>query len=141
MNEFIVHWGASKNELGEIKETVEAKNPNNAFKIAVEKWQHPEHPLICIYTELRYNPTWYNNPHYVGLKVRDGEHGMKRRSQQPTRSDSSIRWFERIEGASLTQNEILLAQLAELRIIKSCVVGTVVLVIVIPLIVGGIISG
>ena len=50
------------------------------------------------------------------------------------------RWFKRIERASLAQNEILLAQLAEVRIIKRCVVCTVVIAIVIPFIVGEIIS-
>ena len=62
-------------------------------------------------------------------------------SQLPAASDCSVGWFENVEGSTLTEKQILLAQLAELRIIKRCVVGTVVIAIVIPFIVGGIISG
>ena len=141
-----MRWGASKKEVGEKIETVEADSPNGAFKKAVEKWKYPEFALICIDSGLGYNAvfgyssTWFNNPHYVELKQEGKEKGKKVRSLQPARPDGAIGWFEKIEDANLTQNDILIAQLEELRIIRRCVVGTVVLVVVIPIILATIIS-
>ena len=76
----------------------------------------------------------FDNPHHKKLKEES-------RSEQTVKTDGSVGWYENLGESSLSDRDILLAQLHELRTIKRCVVGTVVIAIVIPVIVGGIISG
>ena len=145
MNEYEVEWSGAK-KGNPITHIVKANNEDEAFALAVSEHKFPGYPEInMMWGWGGCNDKRFKNPHYdaqcTGLEKIEAKPIKESRLQQPARSDGSIRWFERIEGASLTQNEILLAQLTELRIIKQCVVGTVVLVIVIPSIVGVIISG
>jgi hypothetical protein len=124
---------------------IEAENHQDAFNMATKQSGFDHCPIICIFSGWAYyfgfGLHWYSNPNYKRPEKLDIEKPKESRSEQPERSDGSVGWFENVEGSHLTEKQILLAQLAELRIIKRCVVGTVVIAIVIPVIVGGIISG
>ena len=69
-------------------------------------------------------------------KIRSRKKSELLGANEPERSDGSVGWFENVEGSHLSEKQILLAQLAELRTIKRCVVCTILIVIVIPIVFG-----
>ena len=147
MKKYQVEWHNKKNgEAFEVR-AIDGENHQDAFYKATEKWSFEDYPVISISSSSGWgvlvgmNVHWFQNPNYAGPEDVDVTKVLESPPQQPERSDGSVGWFEKVEGSSLTEKQILLAQLAELRIIKRCLVGTVVIAIVIPVIVGGIISG
>ena len=144
MKKYEVEWSSTKWSR-EIRHTIEATDEDHAYRIAIEKYSYPEYSHIGVFILSEGTVKEFDNPHHKKPKNESekvkAESRKESRPESPLTSDGSVGWFKRIERASLYQNEILLAQLAELRTIKRCVVGTVVLVIVIPTIVGVIISG
>ena len=118
-----------------------SKDEQHAYTQAIEEHTYSEHQKMVIFTGMRLFPNKFENPHYAGFEDPEIEKAIQSLAQHHTRSAGSVGWFENVEGSNMSEKQILLAQLAELRIIKRCVVGTVVIAIVIPLIVGGIISG
>ena len=121
--------------------TYSSKDKQHAYTQGIEEHTYSEYRNMVIFTGMRLFPNKFKNPHYGEGEHPETEKAIQSLAQQPTTSDDSVGWFENVEGSSLTEKQILLAQLAELRTIKRCVVGTVVIAIVIPVIVGGIISG
>ena len=143
MKEYTVEWIGAETE-DSVVHTIEAENYRDAFDTATKNHKYPYHPRISVCGDGFLDNDELDNPHY-GEEAKKpatlGGGGYTSQSQQPEISDGSVGWFEKVDGSSLTEKQILLAQLNELRTIKRCVVSTVVIVIVIPLIVGGIVSG
>ena len=143
MKKYKVQWVMSKIE-GAIGLTVEAKNCRDAFNIVVREHENSSHPYIYVYSGWGlFDHKEYSNPHYVQPQTAKPQVDDEARTQQPAPTDGRVArsggstdgsdgWFEKIDGSSLTEKQILLAQLSELRMIKRCVVGTVVIVVIIP---------
>ncbi len=78
------------------------------------------------------------NPHYVAhekvLLTKES------RPKQHAGTGGSVGWYENLGEKSLSDRGILIAQLHELRTIKRCVVCTILIVIVIPIVFGVITS-
>ncbi len=140
MKEYIVEW-FGKGEIS-ITKFFDAESESDAFDQAVKRYKNPKYSTICISWDGCADWVEFNNPHFGSDRADlESENRKFGRSIKPTRSDGSVGWFENAEGSTMTEKQILLAQLAELRTIKRYVVSTVVIVIVIPIIVGGLVSG
>jgi len=112
-----------------IKYEIFASDPEDAVEQLIETFPNTKHRAIRI-TGQGMKKLVFQNPNYAQPEpCADGAKDLRARLR--ARSD----------GSAMTEKQILLAQLAELRTIKRCVVSTVVIVIVIPLIVGVIVSG
>jgi hypothetical protein len=134
MKSYTVEWlrGTNAGLPPVTKYIVEADDVHDAFNKATGKYKLSAYRGIFI--------SWddgnerFDNPHY--------DHNYVDPAKAVTEKiDGSVGWYENLGESSFSDRDILLAQLHELRTIKRCVVGTVVIAIVIPLIVGGIISG
>jgi hypothetical protein len=144
MMEYEVEW-SSNMWSKEIRHTIWAEDEDHAYRNAIEKYTYPEYSHIGIFIVGGDTVKGFDNPHHKKLKEeskREGTKGVEEsRSEQTVKTDGSVGWYENLGESSLSDRDILLAQLHELQTIKRCVVGTVVIAIVIPVIVGGLISG
>ena len=78
----------------------------------------------------------FPNPNYIEPKISVVEKAKESRPEQPAGTDGSVGWYENLDESDLSDRDILLAQLHELRTIKRCVVCTILIVIVIPIVFG-----
>ena len=151
MKKYTVEWIGAQAE-DSIVHTIEAENYRDAFDIATKCHKYPLHPRIFVFGDGFMDNDELDNPHYAEPRKADtktiGEPHSRRTTplSQPaptvsheesslrtiSKRDGSVGWFENIDGSSLTEKQILLAQLSELRMIKRCVVGTIVIVVIIP---------
>ena len=142
MKKYKVAWVQSTTE-DTVTIVVEAENCDEAFRKAVEDHTNASHPNIYVYRGWGvFDHNEFINPHHpenqntLSSKIRKQTQSVDHLSREPSvRADGSIGWFERIDGTSLTEKQILLAQLNELRVIKRCVVGTVVVAVFIPIVI------
>ena len=124
MKNYTVEWWSNRIEASH---KIEASSENEAYKIAIDKFTYEEYPRILISTGWGLSPVNFENPHHPLNKSRP---------EQPARPDGSVGWSENLGESSLSDRGILLAQLHELRTIKRCVVCTILIVIVIPIVFG-----
>jgi len=139
MKKYTVEWHGKR--LTPHIHTYLSKDEQDAYTQAIKEHTYSGYRNMIIFSGVRLFPHKNKNPHYGVGENPEADKTIESLAQQHTRSDGSVGWFENVEGFSLTEKQILLAQLHELRTIKRCVVGTVVIAIVIPVIVGAIISG
>ena len=122
LKKFIVEWHG-KGLFTHIHSYL-SKDEQHAYTQAIEEHTYSEYQNMVIFSGMRLFPHKLKNPHYSGGENPEADKTIESLAQQHTRS---VGWFENVEGSGLTEKQILLAQLAELRIIKRCVVGTVVI--------------
>ena len=142
MKKYKVVWIGAK-EHGPITHFFEGPSIDAAFKEAVKTHQYPEHRTIYIVWHWGLFGKHLDNPHNpncVAPKISVVEKAKESRPQQPARTDGSVGWYDNLGKSSLSDRDILLAQLHELRTIKRCVVCTILIVIVIPIVFGVIAS-
>ena len=138
-------------KCGDSHQTVEAESPEDALRIFTESNPNIEYPMVTIewgWGILGINS--FQNPNYVAPKISTGRlyHHSERvsrpvvekvkesRPEQPTKPDGSVGWYENLGESVLSDRDFLIAQLHELRTIKRCVVCTILIVIVIPVVFG-----
>ena len=114
--------------------TVEAESAEDALRVFTESSPNEEYPTV------RIEWGWgilgissFLNPNYNEPQKAEAD---EQPPQQPARTDGSVGWYDKLGKSSLSDRDILLAQLHELRTIKRCVVCTILIVIVIPIVFG-----
>ena len=121
MKKYKVEWYCVNLPL--ITHVIEADTEDDAFDKAVEKYEY--HEYTTLYIKWGYKVRDFANPHnpnYVAPK------------KPVAGTDGSVGWYENLGESSLSDRDILLAQLHELQTIKRCVVCTILIVIVIPIV-------
>ena len=135
MKKYKVVWISAK-EHDPITHFFEGPSINAAFKEAVKKHQYPEYDEIYIVWHWGLFGKHLDNPHNRDTQKAGSEKVEKSHPGQPAGTDGSVGWYENLGKSSLSDRDILLAQLHELRTIKRCVVCTILIVIVIPIVFG-----
>ncbi len=136
MKKFTVEWYGIN--LPRITHVIKADAENDAHEKAMEQYRYPEYPDMYVWVDEEEYKQFYNthyDPDYIVPKK-----SKESRPGQPAGTDGSVGWYENLGEKSLSDRDILIAQLHELRTIKRCVVCTILIVIVIPIVFGVIAS-
>ena len=135
MTKYEAQWSPSRNT---IIHTIEAENENDAFDKAVSTYKYPATKHVWVSWDGGLKDKRFDNPHFDPNYVEPVEEDSKMATIP--RPDGSVGWYENLGEKSLSDRDILIAQLHELRTIKRCVVCTILIVIVIPIVFGVIAS-
>ena len=113
MKEYKLIWrGASK---GNIEHTIAAGSAEDAYKTATEKYHYPEHDVIeCIWDNGR-SDKLFSNPHNIS-----GRKGPP--VTQTAETYIRVGWWDNLRNKRMSEKQIIMAQLEELRTIKRVVV-------------------
>jgi hypothetical protein len=163
MKKFEVEWHGI--DLPRITHVIKADAESDAFDKAMEQYRYPAYPDVYVWVDeeeyKQFSNTHYD-PHYiVPKKIQESRPEQPARFDLPyylvrfvrefpafprlrlklskktrAKPDGSVGWYENLGKSSLSDRDILLAQLHELRTIKRCVVCTILIVIVIPIVFG-----
>ena len=148
MKKYEVEWRKHGSTNAEYAHQFEASNFEDAWEKASTKHLYGECDYLYVECTNSKVMKRFGNPHHSAYvpphrtareKTSHQQHSQQSApTEQPAGTDGSVGWYENLGESSLSDRDILLAQLHELRTIKRCVVCTI--LIVIPIVFGVIAS-